>query len=362
MIPITRAYLPDRKKVDEYLDSIYERAWLTNNGPLVQKLTERLSKYLNIEAERVVLVANGSLALHLAYKLLDLKGDVITTPFSFVATSSTLAWEGLTPVFCDVDLETFNLSPELIDQRVTKNTSAIVPVHVFGNPCDIEEIEAVAKARSLAVIYDASHCFGTELNGKSVLEAGDISTISFHATKLFHSVEGGAMVFRDKGCADKARKMINFGISGPDQISCLGTNAKMSEFHAAVGLAVLDEIDHIRACRESIWNAYSEGLTGFVTMQKRLERSSNNHAYFPVLLEDENQLLRVKSHLESASIFPRRYFFPSLDSLPFVESERPCLHSNDIASRILCLPIYPGLSIDMVKLIVEYVKMAIQKK
>jgi dTDP-4-amino-4,6-dideoxygalactose transaminase len=260
MIPVVKPYLPEREKIDAYIDSIYKTNWLTNNGPLVQKLTQRLSDHLGLDADCVVLVANGSLALHLAYKALNLKGDVLTTPFSFVATASTLKWEDLNPVFVDIDKATWNIDPSLIEQSITPRMSAIVPVHVFGNPCEVTAIEAIAHKHNLKTIYDASHCFGATLDGESILKSGDASTISFHATKLFHAVEGGAVITKTKGLADTIRKMINFGIDGPDSIGMLGTNAKMSEFHAAVGLAVLDDIEHIQSERKDIWLRYEQIL------------------------------------------------------------------------------------------------------
>ncbi|KZX75311.1 aminotransferase DegT, partial [Oleiphilus sp. HI0009] len=335
MIPVTKPYLPDRATVDAYIDSIYETNWLTNNGPLVQKLSQRLAEYLGIDPDCFVLVANGSLALHLAYKAHELKGEVITTPFSFIATASTLKWEGLQPVFSDIDPDTWNINPALIEEKISEQTSAIVPVHVFGNPCIVEAIQAIADKHSLKTVYDASHCFGTTLHGESVLKHGDASTISFHATKLFHSVEGGAVITKTKELADKIRKMINFGIDGPDSIGMLGTNAKMSEFHAAVGLAVLDDIETIKQQRADIWDAYAKELGHQYQLQQRHSNANNNHAYFPMVLESEQAVLNTVANLAEKGIQARRYFYPSLEQVKELQSTAEYPVSRDISSRIL---------------------------
>lgn len=347
MIPVTKAYLPNKDKYKAYIDRIYETAWLTNNGSLLQELERRLKEHLGVK--HLILVANGSLALQLAYKALDLKGEVITTPFSFAATTSTLAWEGLKPVFADIHPTCFNLDPNNIEPLITEHTSAIVPVHVFGNPCQVEAIQAIADKHNLKVIYDAAHAFGTEYtdqNGhtQSVLNYGDISTISFHATKLFHTIEGGAVITNDDEIARKIRLLINFGITGPTTIESVGTNAKMNEFEAAMGLCVLDEIDTIKTERQGIWQTYQKELPGLVEFQTWNPQSQNNHAYAPVLLENEAQLLMVEAKLKENNIVPRRYFYPSLDTLDYLNSNQSCLISRDIASRILCLPIFPGLA------------------
>ncbi|TNC80754.1 MAG: aminotransferase DegT [Oleiphilus sp.] len=353
MIPVAKPYLPDRKKLDAYIESIYESNWLTNNGPLVQKLTQRLADHLSLDADCLVLVANGSLALHLSYKALDLTGDVITTPFSFIATASTLKWEGLNPVFVDIDKDTWNIDPKLIEQNITPGASAIVPVHVFGNSCDVKAIEKIADKYDLKTIYDASHCFGTSLDGKSILLSGDVSTISFHATKLFHTVEGGAVITKTKTLADKIRKMVNFGIEAPDSISVIGTNAKMSEFHAAVGLAVLDDMEYIEVQRKEVWEHYQRMLASSYQLQKRSPRASNNHAYFPLLLESEQAVMEALNSLAEHGIQARRYFYPSLEGVHIFDNERLCNVSYDIASRILCLPIWSGLSAQQVSAIAK---------
>ena len=351
MIPVTKAYLPNKKKYQCYVDRIFQSGWLTNNGSLLEELERRLADYLGVK--NIILVANGSFALQLAYKALALEGEVITTPFSFAATTSTLAWEGLKPVFADINPKTFNIDPAQIEAHINPNTSAIVPVHVFGNPCDVEAIQAIADKHKLKVIYDAAHAFGSEYKDQSVLNFGDISTLSFHSTKLFHTIEGGAVITNDDELAKKVRLMINFGISSPTCIESVGTNAKMNEFEAAMGLCVLDEIDTIRQRREDIWQVYTNELSNIVEMQQWNEHGKNNCAYAPILFESEEQLLRIEAKLKENDILPRRYFYPSLDTLAYLNSKQVCKHSRDIASRILCLPIYPTLKLDDVQKIIN---------
>ena len=342
MNPITKAYLPNKEKYKAYIDQIYESGWLTNNGSLVRELEQKLADFLGVK--HLICVVNGSLALQLAYKALALKGDVITTPFSFAATTSTIVWEGLTPVYADIDSQSFNLSPSNIEPLINENTSAIVPVHVFGNPCEVEKIQTIADQYRLKIIYDAAHAFGVQYKGQSVLNYGDISTLSFHATKLFHTIEGGAVITDNDELAKKVRLLINFGITGPTTIESIGTNAKMNEMEAAMGLCVLDEIDSIQSQRAEVWQNYSKKLTGVVDFQRWNEHSENNAAYAPVLFKNEEQLLKVEARLKENNILPRRYFYPSLDALEYLKTDQVCSISRDIASRILCLPIYPGLS------------------
>lgn len=355
MIPVTKAYLPNKDKYKAYIDRIYESEWLTNNGSLLQKLEQRLKEYLGVK--HIILVANGSLALQLAYKALDLKGEVITTPFSFAATTSTLVWEGLTPIFADVEPHSFNIDPKQIEALITPKTSAILPVHVFGNPCEVEVIQAIADKHELKVIYDAAHAFGSEYKGQSVLNHGDISTVSFHATKLFHTIEGGAVITNDDELSNKVRLLMNFGITGPTTIESVGTNAKMNEFEAAMGLCVLEEIDTIKIGRERVWKSYQELLADTnLTFQAWNQHGANNHAYAPVLFESEDKLLITEAKLKEKGILPRRYFHPSLDALDYVGSENICYTSRDIASRVLCLPIYPQLNTESLNEIIQTIR------
>lgn len=345
MIPVTRSYLPNKEKFKAYIDQIYDSGWLTNRGNLLLELERRLSAYLGVK--HLILVANGSLALQVAYKALNLKGEVITTPFSFAATTNTLVWEGLNPIFVDIDPHSFNLNPTNIEQLITTKTSAIVPVHVFGNPCEVEAIQIIANKHNLKVIYDAAHAFGSQYKGQSVLNYGDISTLSFHATKLFHTIEGGAVITNDNELAKKIRLLINFGITGPTSIESIGINAKMNEFEAAMGLCVLDEIETINEERKQVWQKYYASLQDKVVFQQWNKHSQNNYAYAPVLFKSEAELLKVEAKLKENDIVPRRYFYPSLDTLDYLASEQMCKYSRDIASRVLCLPMFAGLERDL---------------
>jgi dTDP-4-amino-4,6-dideoxygalactose transaminase len=338
MINVTKTYLPDKKKYFSYVDKIYKNGWVTNNGPLVKELEARLTDYLGVK--NLVLVANGTIALEIAYRLLKLQGEVITTPFSFVATTSSLVSNGLKPVFADIDPKTFNIDPKNIEGVISGTSSAIVPVHVFGNPCHVEAIAEIADRHDLKVIYDAAHAFGVRYRGESVLKHGDVSTLSFHATKLFHTVEGGALVVNDDTLVDEARFLINFGIDGPDSVKSLGTNAKMNEFEAAMGLCILDDIELILQRRREVYEHYRKALDGYVGFQLRDEASTANHSYMPVLFKDEDELLRVKQALHAEGIAPRRYFYPSLDTLPYLPEAESMEISRDISSRILCLPTF----------------------
>ena len=344
MINVTKSYLPNIEKYKSYIDEIYKTAWLTNQGPLVQKLEKRLAEYLGVK--NIILVSNGTIALDIAYRALDLKGEVITTPFSFVATTSSLVTNILTPIFVDIDEKTFNLSPKNIEEKITSKTSAILPVHVFGNACEVEEIEKIAKKSNLKVIYDAAHAFDVKYKGKSVLNYGDISTLSFHATKLFHSIEGGALIINDDELVQKARYLINFGIKNTEEIPHLGTNAKMNEFEAAMGLCVLDDIEEIKEKRKDILEIYRKELKDLVYFQEQNENATENYSYFPVVFKTETQLLKVQKALNDENIFPRRYFYPSLDTLEYIEPKQECKISRDISKRILCLPVYVELDFD----------------
>ncbi len=352
MINVTKTYLPDRARLDKYIDRIYESNWLTNNGPLVQELTARLSEYL--EVDNLLLVTNGTLALQVAYKALGVTKQAITTPFSFVATTSSLVWEGIEPVFADIDPKTFCIDPREIEKSVTPQTQAIVPVHVFGNACDIDVVESIAGKHNLKTIYDGSHAFGVRYKGKSIYSYGDAVTLSFHATKLYHTNEGGAIVFKDKEIYEKAKLMINFGIDGPDSIATLGINAKMNEFQAAMGLAVLDEINEVIAARGKAWNQYEKNLKGKLQLQERNPYSTNNYAYFPAVFPDEKRLLCTKEKMNVQNIRPRRYFYPSLDSVNYVRKTKKPI-SRNLASRILCLPLSYDLTFQEINQICEII-------
>ncbi|GHZ93411.1 UDP-4-amino-4-deoxy-L-arabinose--oxoglutarate aminotransferase [Vibrio cholerae] len=355
MKPVSKPYLPSKEKYISLIDTIYENNILTNNGPLVRELESRLCCYLGVK--NVICVANGSLALQVAYKALGVTGEVITTPFSFAATSSTLLWEGIKPVYCDIDRNNFNININNIEKLITRDTTAILPVHVFGNPCNVEEIDAIKNKYSLKVIYDAAHAFGVQYNGHSVLNYGDISTLSFHATKIFHTIEGGAIITNCDIYAKKIRSMINFGLDCPSAQG-IGTNAKMNEFEAAMGICVLDDMERIIFKERFILaNFYKKELYGMVKFQKWHEKSIETHAYMPIVFNDENSLINVQESLLKQGYYARRYFYPSLDKI-YMDSKKACelSVSNDISQRILCLPLYAGLELSDVEKIVGIIK------
>jgi dTDP-4-amino-4,6-dideoxygalactose transaminase len=367
MIPVTKPYLPSRERLDAYIDGIYERRWLTNNGPLMRQLTKRLEEYLGVE--NLLLVSNGTLALQIAYKALGISDEnralcpeAITTPFTFVATSSSLQWEGVKPVFADIDKHSWCLAPENIEAEITHNTRAIVPVHVFGNSCDVEAIDKIAQKHDVKVVYDASHAFGVDYNGESLLRWGDAATLSFHATKLFHTIEGGAIIFKRRDDFERAEKLITFGLVGPETISGPGINAKMNEFQAAMGLCVLDEIKQNMELRRKVFGYYVNGLSDLVILQGFRNNVDSNSAYFPILLPNENIVFDLLNRLKDLGVSARRYFFPSLETVFSGHDMDPCEISSDIASRIVCLPLYSDLTIDDQKLIIDTVRSVMSEK
>jgi len=353
-INVTRSYLPDFKQYTELLKGVWERGWLTNNGPLVNELEIKLKESLGIQ--HLLFLSNGTIALQLAIKALGLRGDIITTPFSYVATTSSIVWEGCTPVMVDIDPETFNINPTLIEASITDRTSAILATHVFGNPCDVEAIELIARKHNLRVIYDAAHAFGSIYKGASLLNHGDVATCSFHATKLFHTIEGGAVITPHAEVLKTMAEMRNFGHTSQTTIGGVGINGKNSEFHAAMGLCNLPHVDDIIAERRRVTTRYISGLTGAaIQFQKLAEGVTYNHAYLPVVFKSEEVLLAVQQSLNLQNIFPRRYFYPSLNELPYV-THTPCPVSEDIARRIICLPLYPGLADVEVDMICRLIK------
>jgi dTDP-4-amino-4,6-dideoxygalactose transaminase len=349
MIPVTKPFLPKAKEYDDYLHSIWERQWLTNNGPLVNDFELKLKTYLHLE--HLLYVSNGTTALQIAIKALGLTGEIITTPFSFVATSSSIVWEGCEPVYTDIEPETFNIDPAKIEAAITPRTSAILATHVFGNPCNIDAIQAIAVKHNLKVIYDAAHCFGTKYRNKSVFEYGDISTTSFHATKLFHSIEGGAVFTKDPDLLKKMAFMRNFGYDGPNNFAELGINGKNCEFHAAMGLCNLKYVDEILERRKLLSQYYLEKLNNLKAYYpKHNEDFTSNYAYFPVVFDTNELMHKCIAALEGHRIYSRRYFYPSLASLPYVQkTSLPVCDS--VVERIICLPLYHSLTFSDLDLI-----------
>ncbi|MCC5941637.1 MAG: DegT/DnrJ/EryC1/StrS family aminotransferase [Balneolaceae bacterium] len=341
MIPVTKPFMPPAEEYQKYLEEIWDRGILTNNGPLVKRLEAELKEFLKVE--NLLYVSNGTIALQIAIKALGLKGEIITTPFSYVATTSSIVWEGCKPVFVDIDPETFNMDPNLIESAITENTTAILATHVFGNPCDINTLQTIADKYGLKVIYDAAHCFGTTYKGETVFNFGDVSTVSFHATKLFHTIEGGAVFTKDQQLYRRMRYMRNFGHDGPGKFNGVGVNGKNSEFHAAMGLCNLPYMGQIMEKRKEQCALYDELLLSApvqtITIQKNAEW---NYAYYPVLFDCEETAQHVKYVLEEQNIHPRRYFYPSLETLEYVDS-KVLKNSQRISSSILCLPLFHNL-------------------
>lgn len=351
MIPVNKPFLPPVEDYKKSIEGIWQRAWLTNNGPLVNELELELKHYLSVPY--VLYTANGTLALQMAIRALDLKGEVITTPYSFVATANSIVWEGCKPVMVDIDPGTLNIDPQKIEAAITPNTTAIVATHVFGNPCDIEAIEKIGEKHGLKVIYDAAHCFGTNYKGKSVFSYGDITTTSFHATKLFHTVEGGAVFTKNAEMLKKIAFMRNFGLDGYENIACIGINAKNSEFHAAMGLANLKYAFKLIEKRKQDYLYYSQLLQGLKKEEQVINKNAEiNYAYYPIMLPSEEILKGMVELLNANSIFPRRYFYPSLNTLPYID-QMDCPHAMDIAKRTLCLPLYYELSKEEIHFVVR---------
>jgi dTDP-4-amino-4,6-dideoxygalactose transaminase len=359
MIPVNKPYLPAFAKYTKYLERVYDKAWLTNNGPMVQELKLRLEDYLGVQ--HLLPVANGTLAMQLAYKVFNLTGNAVTTPFTFIATSSSLAWEGITPRFADVDASSYNLCPLRTAAAINSQTSAIVPVHVYGNPCDVEAFAQLGEKHNIKVVYDAAHAFGVKVGQRSVLSYGDAATLSFHATKVFHSVEGGAVVFKNSDDYERAVLMTNFGINTKNSVIAEGgINTKLSEVHAAMGLAVLDDIAQIMQHRIALFEQYCFELTPLVQLPKWHAEANINGAYFPITFAEPAQSSLVLEYLKQHGIIARRYFSPSLNQLEHYSQTRvdSCPVSESLASRTLCLPLYYDLTSEDVTLITSAIKRA----
>ncbi len=333
---------PSLAPVGEYqklLEEVWESGILTHNGPKVQQLENDIESKLSIK--HFVAVSNGTIAIQMAIKALELKGEIITTPFTWIATVSAIKWEGCTPVFCDIDSQSLNIDPSKIEELITKDTVAIMPVHVFGNPCDIEAIESIAKKYNLKVIYDGAHAIGSTFKGKSLLEFGDISATSLHATKLLNTAEGGGCITRNPELYEKIKRIRFFGHNDSKDIVEDGFNGKMTEVHAALGIANMKYYDEVLADRKQKYTYYKNGLKKLkgVSFQK-LEEGECNYSYFPIIFESEELLLKVEKALNKEKIYPRRYFFPSVNTYTKVVKYQKCPISEDISKRILCLPLY----------------------
>ncbi len=352
-IYVTKSFLPPYEEYCNAIKNIWDTGFLTNQGPFLEKFETAMKQYLQVE--NFHFLANGTLALQLALSSLGIKnGEVITTPFSYVATLSSILWQNCTPVFVDIEKNNFTIDAEKIEGAITERTKVILAVHVFGYPCDIQKIQSIADKYRLKVIYDGAHAFGAKYFGKSLLSYGDVSTVSFHATKLFHTIEGGACILHSKEISDKLELQKRFGHNVDEHI-CLGINAKANEFQAAMGLVNFSYIDTIKKERKRVFDIYTEELRDVLYIPKIQEGLEYNYAYYPVVFKSEKSLLSVFSSLAAKNIYPRRYFYPSLNRLQYIDL-KICPVSENIASRIACLPFYPDLKNDEVYMICTVIK------
>ncbi|WP_432409971.1 DegT/DnrJ/EryC1/StrS family aminotransferase [Rasiella sp. SM2506] len=353
MINVTKTFLPPQAEYQAILKRAWDKGWMTNRGVLVQELETKLKDYLGVST--IIAMTNGTLPLQIAIKALGLQGEIITTPFSYVATTSSIVWEGCTPVFVDIHPAYLTIDENRIEAAITPKTSAILATHVFGNPCNTEEIETIAQKHGLKVIYDAAHCFGVEYKGKSIFEYGDVSTCSFHATKLFHTGEGGALFCKEE-YHEKMFYHHNFGHKGKENFQGVGVNAKMSELQAAMGLSVLPYMEQILAGRKEVIALYKNLLKDTdVKFLKLRPGTLSNYSYFPVIFPSEKKTIAVIEALSEKKIFPRRYFYPSLNTLPYINYSE-MLVSESISTKVLCLPLHPDLDAEVVMAISNTIK------
>lgn len=364
MINVTKPYLAPEAELSAYLKTIWKNGILTNGGPLHQQLEDALRRYLSVE--NLSLYSNGTLALKAAVKVLGLTGEVITTPFSFVATANVLIDCGLTPVFVDIDPETFNIDPKKIEAAITDKTSGIMPVHVYGTPCDVEAIAKIARERNLKVIYDAAHAFNVQAHGQSILNYGDASALSFHATKVYHTVEGGALALGSKSLKVLSDQYKNFGFTGELTAEYFGINAKMNEVQSAVGILNLKYIDDVFASRKKVFDIYNEairGMNGITSTHAAL--NSQNFSYYPILVSEGHTLTRdeIYESLKQKGINCRRYFYPIIPNFSVYRdhgySDDNLPIARDISSRILCLPVYAEMSDQEAQSVVSALKQAL---
>lgn len=342
MINVTKTFFPPIEKYEAQLQRIWKNEWLTNRGELTLELEDKLKEYLAVS--NVIVMTNGTIPIQIALKILASNGEVITTPFSYVATTASVIWENCKPVFVDIHPEHLTIDEDKIEAAITKNTKAILATHVFGNPCHVEAIEAIAKKHNIKVIYDAAHSFGVTYKGNSIFNFGDVSTCSFHATKLFHTGEGGALFCNDDELNHKMYYSHNFGHNGQLDFHGLGINGKISELQSAMGLSVFPYMSEILESRREVVVYYSRNLDFSKLKTIKIREHTNwNYSYYPIILQTEKQLLKIQKVLNENKIFPRRYFYPSLNKINFVNANLAMPISEDIASRILCLPLYVGL-------------------
>ncbi|WP_075981918.1 DegT/DnrJ/EryC1/StrS family aminotransferase [Bacillus massilinigeriensis] len=353
MIPVTQPFLPPIGEYQDLLSKIWDEKWITNHGPIEQELERMLEEFLHVPS--LTYVSNGTMALQLAIKSLGIRKQVITTPFSFVATLTSILWENCEPVFVDIDPRTLCIDANKIEEAITEDTEAILATHVYGIPCEVEKIETIAKKHKIKVIYDAAHAFGVKYKGKSILTYGDLSILSFHATKLFHTVEGGAIINNlGKKLGDILKRLRNFGFEG-DSYEFAGINAKNSELHAAMGICNLKYVEEIIQKRKEASKMYDLQLDNRFARPYIANDVSYNYCYYPIILESEEDLLKIKENLEEHQIVARRYFYPSLNRLSYITSRKSCPISEDISKKVLCLPLYSELSSTQIEKITDLV-------
>nr|AXL04963.1 dTDP-4-amino-46-dideoxy-D-glucose transaminase [Aeromonas hydrophila] len=363
IIPVTQPFLPDLNEFIPYLEEIWDNRWLTNNGPFHQQLEAQLCEYLGVE--HVSLFNNATIALITALQALRITGEVITTPYSFVATSHSIVWNGLEPVFVDINPETFNIDPVKIESAITPRTTAIMPVHCYSNPCDVEAIQKIADNYGLKVIYDAAHAFGIKYKDESLLKWGDLSILSFHATKVFNTFEGGAIISPDAKTKQRIDRLKNFGIADELTVTAPGINGKMSEINAAFGLVQLKHIDQAMTSRRAIDKRYRAALADVkgITLYQHDSNANSNFSYFPILVEADYSLSRdeLYNKLKENNILSRRYFYPLISNMPMYRGLSSAalvnlVQANQLAEKVLCLPIFGELTIAEQLLIIEIIK------
>lgn len=353
MIPVTKPFFPPIEDYKSYINEIWKNGWLTNNGALAQELTKKVKEYLGVNY--FIPMANGTLPIQIALNSLANEGEVITTPFSYVVTTSAIIWEKCTPVFVDIHPEYLTIDESKIAAAVTSKTTAILATHVYGNPCDVEAIERIAKKYNLKVIYDAAHSFGVSYKGQSIFNHGDVSTCSFHATKLFHTAEGGGLFCQNQETYHEMYYRHNCGHNGPLEFHGIGINAKISEIQAAMGLSILPYVDKIKLDRKRVCDSY-DALLDFESLSRlRIREGTDwNYSYYPIIFSSEKDLLKTQKVLNENDVQPRRYFYPSLSSLPYVDNVEMKV-SDDISKKVMCLPLYFGLEDDHIKKIADLI-------
>jgi dTDP-4-amino-4,6-dideoxygalactose transaminase len=349
MITVTKSFLPP---IEEYMHQVqraYDNQWLTNRGELVRELETKISTYLRLTNTKMLNTNNGTTPLQIALKCLGENGEIITTPLSYVATTAAIVWENCSPVFVDINPDYLTIDETKIEAAITDKTTCILATHVYGNPCNVEEIDRIAKKHNLKVIYDAAHCFGVKYKGKSIFEYGDVSTCSFHATKIFHTGEGGALFCKNEKLFDELFYRHNFGHDGPINFHGLGINGKMSELSAAMGLSVLPYMDLISSRRKVVADYYNDHIDFHRFQKLNLRNNINwNYSYYPIIFKTEKELIIVKQNLIESEIIPRRYFNPSLNTINYVSNVKMPV-SEKIANTVLCLPLHHDLKTKTLK-------------